>query len=136
MYLTERKSFLNFDSDTIIEFLAGTEFSKGGTIETEIVSGKGQGEKESMTFLYCNGEKIIVSKDDQNSIFQDEPLDLFAKLPLGLYRVFWKSGGSSVAAIGMLGNGDRWLAPTNWTKPTEDQDIWAGIEKVELITSE
>lgn len=37
------------------------------------------------------------------------------KLPLGVYRVFWNDGGSSVAAIGQLHDGTRWLAPANWT---------------------
>jgi len=30
---------------------------------------------------------------------------------LGIYRIYWKSGGSSLAAIGMDREGDRWLAP-------------------------
>ncbi len=34
---------------------------------------------------------------------------------LGLYIVSWKSGGSSLAAVGNHHNGDRWLAPVNWT---------------------
>ncbi len=33
----------------------------------------------------------------------------------GLYEIFWKSGGSSLCAIGTLDNGDRWLSPTNWS---------------------
>ena len=35
--------------------------------------------------------------------------------PHGLYRIFWHSGGSSVAAVGSLYDGTRWVAPTNWT---------------------
>jgi hypothetical protein len=37
------------------------------------------------------------------------------KCPLGLYKIFWKSGGSSLAAIGNMYNGVRWIAPINWT---------------------
>lgn len=33
----------------------------------------------------------------------------------GLYRVHWKSGSSSLASIGSMHNGDRWISPTNWT---------------------
>lgn len=56
------------------------------------------------------------------------------QLPLGLYRIYWKSdNGTSMAAIGMLENGDRWLAPTNWVHPTEDQNIWSRIEKVKKL---
>ena len=55
------------------------------------------------------------------------------QLPLGLYRVFWKSDDRpSIAAIGMLEDGQRWLAPANWTRPTEDQHIWRRVERVEL----
>lgn len=36
------------------------------------------------------------------------------KLKHGIYRVFWKSGGSSVASVGSTGSGKRWLAATNW----------------------
>lgn len=36
------------------------------------------------------------------------------KLPIGLYRIFWKDGGWSLAAVGMNSVGDRWLAPVNW----------------------
>lgn len=48
----------------------------------------------------------------------------------GLYKVYWKSGGDSLAAVGVLPNGDRWLAPTNWVHPTEKQSVWDGIEQM------
>lgn len=54
------------------------------------------------------------------------------QLPLGLYRIYWKRcNQTSLAAIGMLNNGDKWLAPINWTHPTDNQNIWRKIEKVE-----
>lgn len=56
------------------------------------------------------------------------------KLPNGLYRVFWKSGGGSEAAVGMTSDGSRWLAPTNWTAPTLDQKYWQRVERVERIS--
>lgn len=37
--------------------------------------------------------------------------------PLGVYRVIWVDGSSSVASIYMDAKGDRWLAPANWTAP-------------------
>ncbi len=46
----------------------------------------------------------------------------FHALPCGIYRVFWKDGGESLASIGMSHKGLRWLAPTNWTEPV----IWEG----------
>lgn len=35
--------------------------------------------------------------------------------PYGLYEIFWKSGGSSIASVGGMYDGARWIAPTNWT---------------------
>ena len=32
----------------------------------------------------------------------------------GIYRIHWKEGGSSLAAVGSDHNGFRWFAPTNW----------------------
>lgn len=57
------------------------------------------------------------------------------KLKLGLYRVYWKSGGSSLAAVGMTYDGGRWLAPINWTHPDTDGErrIWKMVRKVEEI---
>lgn len=40
-----------------------------------------------------------------------------ADIRFGLYRVFWKSGGSSMAAIGGDASGGRWIAPSNWIAP-------------------
>lgn len=37
------------------------------------------------------------------------------KLELGFYRLYWKTGGSSIAAVGQLYDGRRWFAPCNWT---------------------
>lgn len=67
----------------------------------------------------------------------------FNKLKLGLYRVYWKSGGTSVAAIGQTSDGTKWVAPTNWTGLPDGAGLCTGpavinyaseIKKVELIT--
>lgn len=59
------------------------------------------------------------------------------KVPLGLYEIFWKSGGSSLASIGNLHDGVRWIAPINWThqdSPTGRMDKHAiGIERMVLL---
>lgn len=58
------------------------------------------------------------------------------KLDHGLYRLYWKSGGDSIAAVGSLYDGTRWFAPTNWTSETEEgiaKCDWNKIEKVEAI---
>lgn len=47
----------------------------------------------------------------------------------GLYKVYWREGGSSVAAVGCDRAGRLWLAPTNWiTVPTFN---WEPVLKVE-----
>lgn len=62
-------------------------------------------------------------------------------LNIGLYRVHWKhshGGGTSLAAVGILHSGQRWLAPINWTckdgqNPTGRGNTWKAVKKVELI---
>lgn len=56
----------------------------------------------------------------------------------GLYRVQWKEGGESLAAVGSKYNGDRWLCCANWTSPpgqgtdASGDEIWSKVEKVFL----
>jgi hypothetical protein len=59
--------------------------------------------------------------------------DNFDRCPLGLYRVHWKSGGYSLAAIGMAKDGTRWIAPTNWVQPSLNinSSEWAEIDRLE-----
>jgi hypothetical protein len=62
--------------------------------------------------------------------------DQSEKLPHGLYRLFWKSGGTSLASVGSLYDGSSWFAATNWTSPTAGgiaSTDWAKIDKVEPI---
>ena len=50
----------------------------------------------------------------------------------GLYKLFWKEGGSSLASVGQLINGDMWYAPTNWVDKTEEGIActnWRTVEK-------
>jgi len=56
-------------------------------------------------------------------------------LALGLHRVFWKSGGCSLCAVGMQHDGKRWLAPCNWLAPTMNAGAseWGEIERTELL---
>lgn len=59
---------------------------------------------------------------------------------LGVYRLFWKSGGFSVASVGMTYDGTRWYAPANWTTGSADASLatvvstdWGRVDRVELI---
>ena len=60
------------------------------------------------------------------------------KLSHGVYRIYWKEGGTSVAAVGSTPSGARWLAPTNWVSIGTDANTlshWKSVRKVELITT-
>lgn len=63
-------------------------------------------------------------------------LDEFNSLEPGLYRVWWSTGGFSVAAIGATPGGARWVAPTNWYSAPSSSDIYIKIKEVELITTQ
>jgi hypothetical protein len=54
----------------------------------------------------------------------------------GIYRVFWKSGESSLAAIGMAVDGSRWLAPINWVCPGAGHladAAWKSVNRLEEV---
>ena len=56
------------------------------------------------------------------------------ELLCGLYRIHWKNdGGESLAAVGMMDNGNKWLAPINWVAPTTNQKCWEMIDHVEKL---
>lgn len=75
----------------------------------------------------------IVSKASQM-----KPEDV-QKLKLGLYKIYWKSGGHSLASVGQLHDGAKWMAPCNWSSQAKDGVVttdWSGVEKVEQINHE
>jgi len=52
-------------------------------------------------------------------------------LELGFYRLYWKDGGDSLAAVGQDAHGQKWFAPTNWiVVPSSD---WASVERVSRL---
>lgn len=53
------------------------------------------------------------------------------KLGHGVYRIYWKEGGCSLAAVGSDHRGDRWYAPTNWVSGPSFR--WTPVERVEAI---
>lgn len=57
-----------------------------------------------------------------------------ALLP-GLYRITWKNGGESVAAVGVCANGDRWIAPTNWIEPSVSPRAWRMVQEAKPLQS-
>lgn len=59
-------------------------------------------------------------------------VDEAKKLPHGLYKVFWKQGGMSLAAKGHRSDGSPWFAFTNWISPSTER-VHRLIERVELV---
>ena len=61
----------------------------------------------------------------------------WSKLDHGLYKIYWKDGGRSMASVGSLHSGKRWFAPTNWT--SKDHNIasscWNKVKDVKCIMS-
>lgn len=56
----------------------------------------------------------------------------YEDLPHGFYEIFWKSGGSSKAAVGSLPDGRRWMAPINWVGGMGTAD-WDGVISVKRL---
>lgn len=65
--------------------------------------------------------------------------DQVQQLPLGVYRIYWVGGGTSVASVGQLHNGARWIAPANWTTRYAQTmgytNYWNLIASVELLAT-
>lgn len=59
-----------------------------------------------------------------------------SKLALGIYRLHWKTGGYSLAAVGMLYDGDRWFACANHTSSSLHGIAsyqWEKVERADRI---
>lgn len=50
----------------------------------------------------------------------------------GLYRLYWKDGGTSLAAVGYNSPGWNWYQPTNWISAEPVFD-WRPVAGVELL---
>lgn len=62
--------------------------------------------------------------------------DEASKLGHGLYRFYWKNGGSSLASVGSRADGTRWFAPTNWINSKGEgigSSDWAAVDHTVLI---
>jgi len=64
----------------------------------------------------------------------------------GLYRIFWKEaegGGFSLAVVGSMYSGARWMACANWTGKdgkgipgSDSAKSWGKVERTELVEAE
>ena len=112
--------------DALNSDMAMRETDEGG--ESETINELAQAHKDLTTYINkLKGEqpvKEVVNFDPSN-------------LDYGIYKIFWKSGGCSLASVGGTYNGTRWLAPTNWTcgegKPFEATTDWGGVAGVEVV---
>ena len=69
------------------------------------------------------------------------PSSRVSRLNDGLYFIYWRCGGGSVAALGRTNKGEVWIAPTNWLAPvvqgqTEFNNLLSDAERIELITTQ
>jgi len=75
---------------------------------------------------------------DVEALSETDLAEQMRRQPTGVYRLFWHSGGCSVAAVGMLDDGSRWYAPANWTSSGADgvaSADWSPVKFAELIES-
>jgi hypothetical protein len=58
----------------------------------------------------------------------------------GVYRITWRDGGKSLAAVGKVAFcNQKWLAPCNWLYVPADQDpreLWTIVATAELIEAD
>lgn len=53
----------------------------------------------------------------------------------GLYRIYWKSYGSSLSAVGRTASGEVWFHPANWVSgPSVNWRIVRRVEALEFVT--
>lgn len=53
----------------------------------------------------------------------------------GVYRIYWKCGGSSVASVGFDKTGWNWFAPANWCGGVPCFD-WSKVRKEKLLATQ
>lgn len=52
----------------------------------------------------------------------------------GLYKLWWKSGGISLASVGLTHDGARWYAPTNWTSGDNEKPMVASTNWRQVLS--
>jgi hypothetical protein len=81
----------------------------------------------------ADADPALVASDQAASRLAPAGFDPL-RVPLGLYRLYWASGGSSLASVYMDESGQRWIAPTNWVRPAPLSTTgWAAVEYPELL---
>lgn len=60
----------------------------------------------------------------------------FKKLSVGLYQIVWDDDTCSWGSLGVMANGERWLAPCNWILPAvgvNKRKWWKSIKAMHKI---
>jgi len=55
-------------------------------------------------------------------------------IPIGAYKIYWKSGQSSVATIYMDYGGTKWIAPSNWVGPSRLESVLPSIKRFKPLS--
>lgn len=95
--------------------------------------------KESKEFQalksLANAPKVEVTDEKWKMPVPEQGEYDWSKLNHGLYKIYWKDGGCSLASVGSLHSGKRWFAPCNWT--SKDHSIassaWNKVKDVERV---
>lgn len=87
------------------------------------------GWQAALDFMKNREEKINKSVSGK----EDVKLPEVGKIKAGLYKVFWKSGGDSLASVGYGRDGKAWIAPTNWVWMQYFDDVIDRIEEMQSI---
>ena len=85
-------------------------------------------------------QKKKVTRDLAKAITQNKieySGDQLPNIKFGLYEIFWNDGGSSLASVGQMYDGELWIAPCNWTSKDNPTGLLSkhmdSIEKMVLI---
>jgi hypothetical protein len=85
----------------------------------------------------------LQGSDSPQAIPKKELITEFKKLKHGVYKLYWKSGGSSLVSVGMTHDGTNWYAPCNWASdcvspgmpktPQVASTDWSSVSALVLI---
>lgn len=149
----------NFNIFSVKRKSDGEVFSIGDMVDDNVV---GEYEHRTIERFYIRPHRTDLQKDEMwastknppgyDAIIEDfkisnikkskpqppSPKKEFSNLKHGVYRIFWKSGGISLASVGSTHDGTRWFAPCNWVSeekkfPKVTSTDWGEVERVELI---
>jgi len=85
-----------------------------------------------------SGVLFYAERDAADEASRPDLAEQMKSRPTGVYRLFWRSSGCSVAAVGMLTDGSRWYSPANWSGADPAGVVstdWSRVKQADLIES-